>query len=144
MFSYQFDYDEWPAQNANIDKQLAPYNGSIFKLRYMYPYIYKKIYNQDHKIETKILAGKLDPNDHKVFKIKYKANILPMVCEDNGRLTNAIAESEELAIFQTELVKDLIDYKWQVFALRQHTIGLVFHLTYVLALLYYINITFLT
>lgn len=112
MFSYQFDYDEWPAQNANTDKQLAPYNGSIFKLRYQYPKIFQKIYKEDHKIETKILAGKLDPNDHKVFKIKYKANILTMVAEEDDRLTNAIAESEELSIFQTELVKDLIDYKW--------------------------------
>ena len=28
----------------------------------------------------------------------------------------AIQESNELTIFETELVKDLIDYKWQKFA----------------------------
>lgn len=37
IFNFTFDYDEWPATNVDIDKVLAPYNKSIFKLRYEYP-----------------------------------------------------------------------------------------------------------
>lgn len=85
----------------------------------------------------------MDPNDHKVFKVKYHTNILPMVDESEGRLINAIAESDELSIFETHLVQDLVDYKWNNFALRQHSIGLFFHVLYVFSLLYYINVTFL-
>lgn len=36
VFNFQFDYDEWPAQNSNTDKIIAPYNKSIFKMRYEY------------------------------------------------------------------------------------------------------------
>lgn len=47
-----------------------------------------------------------------MFKIKYQLNILPSVSEDMGQLMGAIQDSDELAIFDTDLVKDLIDYKW--------------------------------
>jgi hypothetical protein len=66
-----------------------------------------------------------------------------MVSEDNGVLMHAIANSDELSIFKTELVKDVLDYKWNTFAGRTHIIGLMFHITYVVSLLWYINEIFL-
>jgi hypothetical protein len=36
--------------------------------------------------------------------------------EENGKIMKAIADSEELEIFKTELIIDLVDYKWQAFA----------------------------
>jgi hypothetical protein len=36
--------------------------------------------------------------------------------EKNGQIMNAIAGSEELEIFKTDLIKDMIDYKWNAFA----------------------------
>lgn len=42
IFTYNFDYDEWPATNADTSKALAPYNGSIFKLRYQYGSVFPK------------------------------------------------------------------------------------------------------
>lgn len=42
VFQFQFDYDEWPSQNSNIDRQLAPYNESFFKIRYKYGSVYPK------------------------------------------------------------------------------------------------------
>ena len=45
-------------------------------------------------------------------KIKYKINSLT---EDD--IITGIANSEELKIFETETVKDMIDYKWEKFAL---------------------------
>lgn len=38
-----------------------------------------------------------------------------MAKEDD--LITAIAESEELKIFETEVVREMIDYKWEKFAL---------------------------
>lgn len=42
VFNYTFDFDEWPATNPDTGKILAPYNRSIFKLRYEYPNVFKR------------------------------------------------------------------------------------------------------
>jgi hypothetical protein len=55
----------------------------------------------------------------------------------------AIAGSEELSIFKTDLVMDLVDFKWQRFAFKQHVFGALVHVIYVVVLIYYINYTFL-
>jgi len=47
VFNRQFDYDEWPATNTDTEKMMSPYNKSIFKLRYEYPAIFKKVWKQD-------------------------------------------------------------------------------------------------
>jgi hypothetical protein len=60
IFSYQFDFDEWPATNFDTLKALAPYNKSIFKLRYEYPAIFRKQWLADEKLEELELKGKLD------------------------------------------------------------------------------------
>ena len=64
------------------------------------------------------MEGKFNMNEQKVFKIKYNLNILPSVNEAEGQLMEAIANSVELSIFTTDLVKDLIDFKWQRFAFK--------------------------
>lgn len=50
------------------------------------------------------------------YKIKYEACLLPSMSQDSGSLIDAIANSEELEIFKTKLVKDVINYKWDRFA----------------------------
>jgi hypothetical protein len=47
IFNRTFDFDEWPATNADTTKQLAPYNKSIFKLRFEYPAVFRKIWKID-------------------------------------------------------------------------------------------------
>jgi hypothetical protein len=84
IFNHPFDYDEWPTTNANTNKQLEPYNMSIFKLRYEYPAIYTKIWRSDHKSQQLEMEGKFNINEQKVFKIKYNLNILASVSEENG------------------------------------------------------------
>jgi hypothetical protein len=36
VLNYTFDYDEWPGSSPDLEKLQAPYNGSVFKMRYMY------------------------------------------------------------------------------------------------------------
>ena len=52
IFSHTFDYDEWPGTHQNTDKMLAPYNNSVFKLRYEYPAVYKRLHRQEKKEEA--------------------------------------------------------------------------------------------
>ena len=37
------------------------------------------------------------------------------ISEEKGLLIDALAESDELSMFETELIKDLIDFKWKQF-----------------------------
>lgn len=61
----------------------------------------------------------------------------------DGSLMDAIANSNELAIYETDSVRDMIDYKWKTFAKRMHLFGGFVHLVYVLVLIAYIDHTFL-
>lgn len=63
--------------------------------------------------------------------------------QDDGSLMEAIANSDELEIYQTQLVKDVIDYKWITFAKNQQLLGALIHTCYVLCLIFYINDVFL-
>jgi hypothetical protein len=52
VFKWNFDFDEWPATNADTKKYLSPYNSSMFKIRYQYPKVFKSIYDKDLKKEV--------------------------------------------------------------------------------------------
>ena len=47
VFNYVFDYDEWPTTSTDSQKILAPYNGSMFKLRYEYPKIFEATWRKE-------------------------------------------------------------------------------------------------
>ena len=51
----------------------------------------------------------------KVFKIKYYVNLLTSIDQKDGSLMEAIAESNELRIFEAQAIIDLIDFKWEKF-----------------------------
>ena len=44
IYNYEFDYDEWPGISTNTTRYLVPYNGSIFKLRYQYPRVFRELW----------------------------------------------------------------------------------------------------
>ena len=46
------------------------------------------------------------------YKVQYKINTLSSICEHDGQLIEALANSEELSMFKTDLVKDCIEFKW--------------------------------
>ena len=58
-------------------------------------------------------------------------------------LIDSIFNSEELAIYESESVKDVVDYKWRVFSRPVHRIGACIHIFYMCVLILYINIVFL-
>lgn len=75
VLQHDFDFDEWPATNANTERMLNPYNDSIFKLRMSYPQIFKEIYDVDSP------KTKEEKHSEKVFKIKYKINLVSSMSE---------------------------------------------------------------
>lgn len=53
VLNYTFDFDEWPGVSTDVTKLQAPYNGSIFKLRYEYKNVFKQHYNEEQKGKIK-------------------------------------------------------------------------------------------
>jgi hypothetical protein len=64
-----------------------------------------------------------------------------MASEDGYTLLNALANSsdDQLSIFETDVVQDLIQYKWRTFASRAHWFSGLVYLVYVIALAFYVN-----
>jgi hypothetical protein len=52
------------------------------------------------------MAGAID--ESKVYKIRYTLNVLPSMREDEGRLIAALANTEELDVFNCPAVKELL------------------------------------
>lgn len=53
---------------------------------------------------------------NKLTKIRYQLNLLSSMSQEDGKLIDAIAKSSELSIFETDLIMDLIDWRWTCFA----------------------------
>ena len=46
------------------------------------------------------------------FKIFYQLNLLPAMSEEDGQLMEALSLSDEMTMFDCDVVKDLIEYRW--------------------------------
>jgi len=151
IFNHTFDFDEWPSTNSNTTSMLKAYNGSIFDIRHMYPVIFRKVWKDDMKREQKEMEGLggkkrfelksmlAKDNSGKQFKMRYQINLLPSMSEDEGQIIQAIANSEELELFKTDAVKDLVNYKWGAFASSVHWFGWLIHMLYIISLQMYIT-----
>jgi maltodextrin utilization protein YvdJ len=85
---------------------------------------------------------KQDDTRKKRYKISYQMNILTMMTESDDKglsLMHVLANSNELEIFETDLVKDVIDYKWYTYAIYIHTLAAIVHASYVFVLIFYIK-----
>ena len=47
------------------------------------------------------------------YKIEYQLNQLSSMSTEDGDIIKAIAESDEVELFLTDAVVDLIDYRWK-------------------------------
>jgi len=65
------------------------------------------------------------------------------VSSEDGNLLDAIADSEDLEIFTTDLIKDYIDFKWEGFAKQVHKFGLCNHILDIILSSAYIRAAFL-
>ena len=63
--------------------------------------------------------------------------------EEDGLLMHAICNSDELEIFKSDLIIDLVDFRWNIVAKTVHKIGFIFHMFYIFFLTMYIRGTYL-
>jgi len=157
VFSLPFDFDDWPSSHTDNDTYQRGYNYSIFQLRYHYRTIFPDIPSLDeNNDEENVDPSQIDSS--KVYKITYSINILPQIGEyirkdlDNGQtefvnsdcnLMGLINETEELEIFESGTIQQLIEFKWDQYARKHHIFGCVMHLFYILMLIVYIDIVYI-
>ena len=86
---------------------LRLYNGSKFHVRHKYNEVFP-----DFPLSSKTKDEVSVDGDTKVYKIKYILNVLPNIDESQDSLMEAIAETDELEIFENKVLRDFIDFKW--------------------------------
>ena len=138
IFNYQFSYVEWPNLSLNDEKTFTHYNGSWIKLRYEFKNIFP-----DHLEDLSLDTENIEAGGPKLFKINYQCNLLISSDQTLAKLTDVIADTEELAIFETDLIIDTIDFKWNKFAKRVHQTLFFFHICYIVACAKYIRKAYL-
>lgn len=112
-----------------------PYNGSLFDLRFKYDEVFPLLAKDEPFQEE----ARLDPNQ-KVYKIKYTLNQLPRMGGDlEDRLMEMIGDTEQVSIFTTKVLQDLIDFKWTKYARIIHFFGAFIHLIYVITFCVYVS-----
>jgi hypothetical protein len=105
---------------------IEAYNGTLFTLRKDYDDLFGNIPEND------------DMSNDKVFKIKYKLNILASF-GNNMDLMDACGSTTELEIFETKTLRDLLDFKWDTYASRVHMIMFSFHCCYLVVFSMFVN-----
>jgi hypothetical protein len=72
VFSFDFDYDEWPSTHTNEEMYMRPYNNSIYSIRQHY----KTVFPEE---EFEEISEDDNVSSEKIFKIRYSINLLSMV-----------------------------------------------------------------
>ena len=78
IFSFEFDYDEWPTTHTDPETYIRAYNGSLFRLRENYSQVFfEKAFRP--------IEDSMDEHAHidmtKIYKVKYSVNLLPCIGE---------------------------------------------------------------
>lgn len=159
VFCFDFDLDEWPSTHNNPDEFIRPFNENLFMIRKHYRTVFPEeeftplddIKSQDQKLDSS-----------KVYKIKYQLNMLPSIgahihkevdpytkkivselANDDVNLLALCAESDEIDMFESESLQDLIAFKWDSFGWSFHFFGCVIHLLYIIILFLYTDFVYI-
>lgn len=85
-----------------------------------------------------------DEDDGKIFKIIYKVNLVPqiglhVIQNEEGKnefvnmgvsLMDLCENSEDIDVFLSTSIQEVIEFKWRRYARRWHSIGCFFHMFY--------------
>jgi len=143
IFTVTFDFDEWPGNHSNDEECVRYFNESFYHLRHHY----KTIYPEDEfSIEE---MEKENVDNSKVYKIKYSINLLPQVgyfvdndgehCNEDVSIMSLAADSEEIEIFTTASLNNLIEFKWVSYGKRHHLLGCLMHFIYTFVFILYVS-----
>jgi hypothetical protein len=110
ILNFDFEYDQWANSSCEYDKVMAPYNLSILKLRFQYPSVFRVQWLEEQE-DLMQSRGWLKKEKLKYRKIKYSLNILPSIKmgpNDQGNLIDALAQCDDLDLFDSKCVQDFI------------------------------------
>jgi len=109
IFTYQFDYDEWPTTHTDQSLYMRSYNDSIFELRKKYRDIFWEDQFEIKNEEDEVI------DSSKLYKVCYKINLLPILSEyildteegpvimnEGVSIISECIESDELKIFEID------------------------------------------
>jgi hypothetical protein len=131
--NHRFELDDWPNVNTDPRSFSMPYHGSVFDLKGKYKQVFYNIQN------------KPDGKSQKFYKIKYSVNFLPAATFVNGQseklkeLMESLSSTEELTVFDTDIVRDFIEYQWITYAKSVHLLGGFNHFIYCVVICFYMN-----
>lgn len=107
---------------------LRPFNSTIFDLKNSYPIVFPDLVDENEE------------NWIKYYKIKYSINILPSILQNEEKsLMDCLGKTPELQIFETKVVSDLLDYKWNGTSGLVHKIGAATHVCYLIVFSFFVN-----
>jgi len=93
IFTFTFEFEEWPATHRNLKKLIVPYNNSIFNIRESYDSLFLG-HLDDSPTD--------DPND-RYYKIRYSLNLLPFIKTHTQETFTQLCQEKkesELQIFE--------------------------------------------
>ena len=170
IFDVVFDFDYWPGNHYNNDECIRAFNGSYFDIRQSYDVVFpdirpmeemdkpqdKQEHHHDHNEEGHSHSvGQIDKQ--KVYKIKYSVNLLAQIdmhviqnkdgsthFDNEGvSLMHLCQDTEELEIFDTPSLQQVIQYKWDTYGRQHHVLGCAMHMLYTLILIIYVKNAYL-
>jgi len=140
LFLEKFDYDSWPGNHSNDEECIRYYKKSFYQLHNNYQTVFPEAeFQEEDKIE----------DSSKVVKIKYSINLLPQIdfnIRNDGEwknedinLMSLCADSDEIEIFQTDCLQQLIEFKWVSYGRFHHLLGCMMHLFYTAVFMMYVS-----
>lgn len=106
-----FDYDDWPQTHTNDAREIKPFNDSIFKVGQLYSKVFQHLAEDEpnQEVARRSISSK-------VHKIKYSLNLLTSTRNDEYSLMDLLASTDQIEVFDTLPVKDLIEFKWRAYS----------------------------
>lgn len=170
IFFQTFEFDEWPGTHTIPEKFIRPYTGSLFNLREGYRDVFPEKQfapvNDAASVRDSMKGSNPLPADtkivdsSKIFKIKYSINLLPSLemyvnkntdpkvkgkeyTNKDTHMMRILSEQSQLDLFDTHPVLELIEFKWNKFARKHHSVGWYMHLLYIFTIILYINLVYI-
>jgi hypothetical protein len=121
IFSYQFDFDQWPGNHICDSEEIRPYNGTIYDIAVSYKNVFPED-EFDFQDDTEVAKGVV------VYKIGYCINLLPAMgqycqikpedkeqfdlCNTGVDFLSLCNSTGEIEMFESPSLMDLISFKW--------------------------------
>ena len=156
IFKFEFEFETWPGIHTCDEVLLLPYNENIFEIRNHYKTIFKHKKFNEPDFEGKDMGKK-------VHKVSYHVNLLPMLgrykyktmdpytkkviykaVNNDVNLLEEFCGNDELSHFDCEVLKEMIEFKWNSFGITVQRLILYLHFLYLTCLLIYYVEVYLT